>query len=76
MWSTSKTKELFFPYNHTVFRVVKHSLCEEVWAKVWPIAKNDKQDVGKTLDSVEVVCWCKKGRSEIISSYNYTYSSG
>ena len=75
-WSASKTKELFFLYNHIVFRVVIHALCEEVWEKVWPIAKNDKQDVGKTLDSVDVVCLCEKGRTEVISSYNYTYSSG
>ena len=76
-WSTSMTKELFLLYNHIVFRVVKHSLCEEVWAKLWPLSKNTKQDVGITLDSVKVVCLCKKGRSEVISSYNdYTYSSG
>ena len=55
--------------------VVKHSLWEEVWAKVWPIGKNNKQDVAKTLDSVEVVCLCEKARSEVISSYNYTNSS-
>ena len=65
-WSTSMTKELFFLYNHIVFRVVKHSLCEEVWAKLWPLSKNTKQDVGKTLDSVKVVCLCEKDRSEII----------
>ena len=76
-WSTSMTKELFFLYNHIVFRVVKHSLCEKVWAKLWPLSKNTKQDVGITLDSVKVVCLCEKGRSEAISSYNdYTYSSG
>ena len=57
--------------------VVNHSLCDEVWAKVWPLSKNTKQDVGQTLDSVEVVCLCEKGRSEVISSYNdCTYSSG
>ena len=76
------TKELFFLYNHIVFRVVKHSLCEDTievmtWAKLWPLSKNTKQDVGITLDSVKVVCLCEKGRSEVISSYNdYTYSSG
>ena len=75
-WSTSKTTELFFLYNPIVFMVVKHSVCEEVWAKVWPIAMNDKQDVGKTLYHVEVVCLCEKNMSEVISSYNYTYSSG
>ena len=67
----------FFLYNHIVFRVVKHCLCEEVWANIWPLSKHDKQDVGKSLDSVEVVCLCEKGRSEVISCYNdYTYSSG
>ena len=76
-WSTSKTKKLLSLYNHIVLRVIKHSLYKEVWAKLWPLSKNTKQDVRKTLDSVEVVCFCEKGRSEVISSYNnYTYSSG
>ena len=71
------TKELFFLYNHIVFRVVKYSLCEEVWSKLWPLSKNTKQEVGITLDSVKVVCLYEKGRSEVISSYNdYTYSNG
>ena len=53
-----------------MFRVVQHSLCESLWANVWPVSKNDKQYVGKTLDYVEVVCLCEKGRSEVITSYN------
>ena len=76
-WLASKTTRTIFVSNHIVFKVVKHSLCGEVSARVWSLSKNDKQDVGKTLDSVKVVCLCEKGRCKVISSYSsYTHSSG
>ena len=40
------------------------------------LIKDDKQDVRKSLDIVEVVWLCEKGRCKVISNYsNYTHSN-
>ena len=51
-WSAFKTTGTIFLNNHIVFSVVKHN----VWRNIALSKTNDKQDEGKTLDSVEVVC--------------------